>query len=192
MNTASFLVLGTNLLLIGLLPKIFFKPDGRFNFMWWVTAFPFFSAALVLVLTYIDLIPLALTDAGVISLSLEIVAVLLSMVSIGLITFTLGTHNRRIALWHQNNDAPEHIVTHGSYRYVRHPFYTAFLITLIAVVCLIPHISTVLIFVYALLLLNATARREEVHLSNSIFGDEYRVYLSRTGRFIPKGNPHHA
>ena len=192
MNTASYFVLGTNLLFIGLLPKIFFKHDGRFNFMWWATAMPFFSAAAVLVMSYLGLIKPGITNTGLPLQWSETVAVMLSVASITLIAFTLGTHNRRIALWHQTNDAPEHIVTHGAYRYVRHPFYSAFLMALLALICFLPHYTSAMIFAYALMLLNFTANREESHLSGSKFGDEYRVYKSRTGRFIPRVKPDHA
>ena len=32
-----------NLLYIGLLPRIFFRKNGRFNLMWWATAAPFLA-----------------------------------------------------------------------------------------------------------------------------------------------------
>lgn len=188
MNTAIFFVLAVNLGLIGLLPKVFFKRDGKFNFMWWATATPFVAAALVLILAYLDLIERVVTPGPVLTL----LVLVLSLTSIALIMFTLGTHNRRIALWHQTNDAPEHIVTHGAYKYIRHPFYSSFLLALLALLILVPHVSSALIFVYALVLLNYTAAREESHLSASHFGDEYRAYTLRTGRFIPKGNTIHA
>jgi len=186
MSTASFVVLGVNLLFIGLLPRIFFKQDGHFNWMWWATAMPFFCAGVVLLLAYLGLLTPVLNQQG-----LDIPGVLLGLASLGLIAYTLGTHERRIALWHQSNDAPEHIVTHGAYRYIRHPFYSAFLLALLGVVCLVPHVASLAIFVYALLLLNHTARREEAHLAGSAFGEDYRAYQARTGRFFPKGS-HHA
>lgn len=188
MNTAIAFVLGVNLTLIGALPKVFFKRDGKFNFMWWATATPFFAAALVLILTYLGLIEGVVTPVPMVSL----LVLVLSLMSIALIMFTLGTHNRRIALWHQTNDSPEHIVTHGAYKYIRHPFYSSFLMALFALLILVPHISSALIFVYALVLLNHTAAREESYLSASQFGDEYRAYTLRSGRFIPKGNTTHA
>ena len=35
-------------------------------------------------------------------------------------------------------------------------------------------------------MLHYTAGKEEHKLSNSEFGDEYRGYLARTGRFLPR------
>lgn len=187
MTTASFVVLGGNLLLIGLLPKIFFKRDGHFNLMWWLTAMPFFSAAVVLVLAYLGAFP-----PVAMYLSWEFLGMLFSLASLALIAHTLASHDRRIALWHQTDDAPERIVTHGAYRYIRHPFYTAFLLALLALVCLVPHITSVVIFLYALVLLNYTARREEARLASSVFGEAYRAYQARTGRFFPKRVSAHA
>ena len=65
-----------------------------------------------------------------------------SVASIALIAFTLGTHRHRLALWHQTNDAPEHLVTYGAIRRLRHPFYTAFLLALLAALLACPHVGT--------------------------------------------------
>ena len=106
--------------------------------------------------------------------------------SIALITYTIGTHRVPLALWHQDNDAPQSIVTYGAYKHVRHPFYSAFLLALAGAVVGCPHPGTLACLVYAVLMLRHTARKEEHNLSNSEFGEEYRAYVSRTGRFIPR------
>jgi len=48
------------------------------------------------------------------------------------------------------------------------------------------HWVTVSALAYAALVLNLTARREERRLSASALGPEYRLYLRRTGRFLPQ------
>jgi protein-S-isoprenylcysteine O-methyltransferase Ste14 len=114
----------------------------------------------------------------------------LNVLSIGLITMTMGTHRIPLALWHQNpqDDAPANIVTWGSYKYVRHPFYSAFIMAFIACLLIAPHWLIGALGLYTVLMLNYTAHKEEVRLSNDEgqFGIEYRAYMKRSGRFFPK------
>lgn len=186
MNTSILILQLINLAFIGLLPRLFFRADGRFNLMWWLTAIPFVLSAVLLIGVYtgqlfvFNISKLAYTDV------LSVIIVMLNSVSIALIAYTLGTHTKRISLWHQTNDAPEHIVTTGAYKYIRHPFYTSFILTVSAVAIHIPHISTILLLVYTILILNFTASREERNLSQSEFGKEYLEYLKHSGRFFPK------
>ncbi len=123
---------------------------------------------------------------------LALTGLALSLGSIALIAYTVGTHDRPLALWHQSNDVPDHVVTHGAYRYVRHPFYAAFLLGLFAVAVHVPHLATWAVFAYALLVLTLTARKEERRLLGSAFRETYRAYWSRTGRFLPKRAVRHA
>lgn len=180
MNAALFLLYLLNLAYIGLLPRIFFK-KGKFHWLWWLTAAPFFICAIVLTLCFTGyfsprpMLPEWLRDC---------LAVLASACSICLISYTLGTHRSRLALWHQK-DEPEGIVTYGAYRYIRHPFYTAFLLALLGALVLAPHPGTLGTFLYGFLILNYTASREERFLSESTFGEQYQEYRKRTGRFTP-------
>mgnify|MGYP001330532368 CR=1 FL=1 len=84
-----------------------------------------------------------------------------------------------------NNDEPKSIVTHGPYAWVRHPFYTSFMMCLTGCVIICPHPSTILTLCYAIIALMVTARREEFRLSSSEFGKEYQEYMKNVGRFFP-------
>lgn len=192
MNNAIFLTQALNLMLIGALPQIFFKRDGHLNMMWWLTALPFGVAGLGLVAGQLGFITPVIPFDSIAGTGLGLTSLVLSIISIGLIFFTLGTHQKRIALWHQNNDAPEHIVTHGAYKYVRHPFYSAFLLGLLGIAIHVPHIVSISVFIYTVLVLTYTAKREEHRLSSSEFGEQYRTYKNMTGRFIPKRGERHA
>jgi protein-S-isoprenylcysteine O-methyltransferase Ste14 len=183
MNTSIVVLLLLNYAYIGLLPIIFFRRDGKLNYQWWMTALPFFiSAALV-----------ALHGAGIMqpwypeayANPVEIVATVLSTLSIGFISYTLGTHRRPLALWHQRNDIPEHIVTEGAYKRVRHPFYASFIAALIASAALCGNPWTIAISIVGIFVLNHTAAQEERRLLQSGFGMQYREYVERSGRFIP-------
>jgi protein-S-isoprenylcysteine O-methyltransferase Ste14 len=180
MSEAVFVLLLLNLAYIGLLPKIFFK-RGKLHLLWWMTAAPFFICAAVLIGVYSGLLhPWHILPEAV----SESIAAILSAISIALISFTLGTHRSKLALWHQS-EAPESIVTYGAYKHIRHPFYTAFLLTLLGAFIFALHPATAAIFVYAFCILNYTARKEEKWLTESTFGEEYRAYRKRTGRFLP-------
>lgn len=186
MNEAVLLLYLLNFIFVGLLPKIFFKKDGRFNLMWWLTAAPFLICTLSLIASYAGYISPVIPPTWI--RWLEVASVPVSAASIGLLFFTLGTHRIPIALWHQNNDAPKSIVTYGAYKRIRHPFYASFLLVFVGAFIFCPHWITFLTLVYGFLILSFTAAREERRLSASEFGAEYQDYMRRTGRFLPKLN----
>lgn len=188
MNEEIFLLYLLNFIFIGALPRVFFRKDGRFHLMWWITAAPFFLCVLVLIVSFAGYITPITGYRTYWSDLLGLMAVPFSATSIGLIAFTLGTHRIPISLWHQENDAPKHIVTYGAYRWIRHPFYVAFLLALWGAFIFCPHLGTLFTLVYGFLILNFTAAEEESRLRASQFGSEYEEYMRRTGRFWPKIN----
>lgn len=181
----SVLVL-LNMATIGVLPRLFFRKDGRFNAAWWLTAAPFFVGAA----THMALLAGALdpVGAGTTATAARTVAIPLAAFSIGLIGYTVGCHRVPLALWHQADDAdaPAEIVTWGAYRWVRHPFYTAFLVGLTAGALAGPHLLTFAALLYGGVGMTVTARREERRLSSSPLGETYAAYARRTGRFVPR------
>lgn len=184
MNAPVLVLLTMNFACIGILPRIFFRSDGTLNLRWWATAAPFFVTSIFLIVAYVAgwdaLVPRSWMP------TLAAVAVVPGVASIALIWMTLGTHRIPLALWHQDNDAPRSIVTHGAYGLVRHPFYASFLWALFAAAVYFPHYVTGATFIYGIVALNLTAVREERRLSGSEFGTEYREYMGRTGRFLPR------
>lgn len=77
------------------------------------------------------------------------------------------------------------LVTNGPYRWVRHPFYDAVAISVIANALVAANWFLLAggLLAFALILLRTS--REEARLL-SRFGDEYRDYTNRTGRFLPR------
>lgn len=186
MNKALLVIYLLNLSFIGMLPAVFFRKDGRFNLMWWATASPFLICALSLLAALLGYLGPLTGYADQKTMVLELASVPFTVASIALMFFTLGTHRIPISLWHQKNDAPQHIVTYGAYKRIRHPFYASFLLTLLGACILLPHPATALAFVFGFLVLNFTAAREERFLQASQFGSEYATYMRRTGRFWPR------
>ncbi|ALK10271.1 protein-S-isoprenylcysteine O-methyltransferase [Blastochloris viridis] len=78
------------------------------------------------------------------------------------------------------------LVTEGSYRYVRHPMYTAFWLLALAQALLLPNVIAGLAGVvgFGMLFFGRIDREESMMLA--VFGDEYRQYMRRTARVFPK------
>jgi protein-S-isoprenylcysteine O-methyltransferase Ste14 len=77
------------------------------------------------------------------------------------------------------------LVTHGPYHWVRHPLYTVGFLVFTGYSLLAANwfIFTMLALASAILVMRTPI--EEQHLIDR-FGDEYRRYMSRTGRYLPK------
>ncbi len=183
MNIPVLVLLLADFILIGVLPRVFFK-RGSFNRGWWLTALPFWCCSIFLVVAAI-LKWHSWAGTGTTVTVLDSIAAVLAGASGALIFLTIGTHRVPLALWHQKDDAPVSIVTYGAYARIRHPFYAAFLLAFVSACLLFPHLGTVLPLAYAFIGLNATAAREEKRLAASEFGDAYQEYMNRTGRFLP-------
>ena len=83
-------------------------------------------------------------------------------------------------------DEPTVLVTSGSYRWVRNPFYTSYLISFIA-----PYFATqdyigVVLFIILCVFYIMATKQEEDKFRRSSLADEYEVYFNKTGRFLPK------
>lgn len=73
----------------------------------------------------------------------------------------------------------------GPYRWVRHPFYDAVLMLVVALALVASNWFLLLggLLTFTLLVIRTT--REEQRLVDR-FGDVYRAYMANTGRFLPK------
>lgn len=77
------------------------------------------------------------------------------------------------------------LVTTGPYRWIRHPMYTATLLLVAAASLLTANVVVVVGGLTMFALLVARSRLEEQRLEEK-FGDAYRDYQRRTGRFLPR------
>lgn len=77
------------------------------------------------------------------------------------------------------------LVTSGPYHYVRHPFYLAFLLGLTGIGLAMANGFFLLSGFVPLAFIVARTRIEEAKLVER-FGDEYRDYMLRVGRFFPR------
>jgi len=77
------------------------------------------------------------------------------------------------------------LVTSGPYRYVRHPFYVASAMAIVANALAAANWFIALTGGLTMALLVIRTATEEDHLLRR-FGDEYAAYMTRTGRFVPR------
>jgi len=77
------------------------------------------------------------------------------------------------------------LVTHGPYRWIRHPFYTLGFSVILAYSILAANWLMLGLGALAILYLVLRLPTEESMLIEK-FGDEYRAYMKRTGRFLPR------
>ncbi|MFE4824685.1 methyltransferase family protein [Streptomyces sp. NPDC056704] len=183
MDDPVLLLVILDFVFIASLAKIFFRKDGVMNARWWSVSLPIGVIPLFLTVSRIFGFPSLLPDGWL--RTTQLVAGVCIAASIALISMTLGTHRVPIALWHQTDDAPRHVVTWGAYRLIRHPFYTGYLLAFAGAFACFPHAVTLVLFLYEAVMLNAVAAKEERKLCASAFGAEYQEYLSRTNRFLP-------
>ena len=77
------------------------------------------------------------------------------------------------------------LVTGGPYRFVRHPFYCAFILAVLANSTVAANWFILLTGGSAWLVIVLRTNKEEENLV-ARFGDDYRSYMERTGRFFPR------
>jgi protein-S-isoprenylcysteine O-methyltransferase Ste14 len=77
------------------------------------------------------------------------------------------------------------LITRGPYRWVRHPFYVCAGLMALSVFLVSANAFFFVTGAFILLLLTLRTRVEEANLL-SRFGEDYRKYMERTGRFFPR------
>lgn len=78
------------------------------------------------------------------------------------------------------------LVTIGPYRWVRHPMYTALFLVTLVYFLISSNWFIGLVWIGWIVGTVATMIRDEEAALIEKFGDEYRAYMQRTGRFLPR------
>lgn len=78
------------------------------------------------------------------------------------------------------------LITDGVYRTIRHPMYTAFWLMAVAQALLLPNWVGGLSGILGFGTLYLLRVRAEEDMMVATFGEEYRQYMTRTGRLFPK------
>ena len=107
-----------------------------------------------------------------------------SAIAAGLLTWTLrslGTNLTDTVVTRRVHT----LVTRGPYRWVRHPFYDSMALLILANSLIAANWFLFLTGSLVVLLIVVRTRTEEAKLL-ARFGDAYRAYMMRTGRFVPR------
>ena len=80
---------------------------------------------------------------------------------------------------------PDGVVSTGAFRYVRHPLYLASILFYISLTVFTSSLFSLMLIVVIFLFYNYIAGYEEKLLEVS-FGETYKVYKKRTGKWVPK------
>jgi protein-S-isoprenylcysteine O-methyltransferase Ste14 len=175
-----------NYAFIAALPTFYFRRLGRIGPMWLLTGLHFAGVPLSVLLATQGWLP------GVWQLdppwrqACLAGAVAASAASLALLAAALGAQRHRLSQWHMEGDAPAELVTQGPYAWIRHPFYTGYMLAATAGALLAPGWVMLGWVLYAWWMLDHTARREEARLLGSAFKDAYAAHMAVTGRFLPR------
>lgn len=83
------------------------------------------------------------------------------------------------------DDSDRYLVKTGLYRYIRHPQYAGFLLVSLGALFEWATLTLLLLWPVLVVMYYRLARREEEEME-ARFGDEWRVYAGRTGKFLPQ------
>lgn len=80
---------------------------------------------------------------------------------------------------------PDHVVTSGAFKYVRHPLYLASILVYLGMAVSTLSLFSLVILVPIFIFYNYLASYEEKLLKEK-FGEEYRKYKEKTGKWVPR------
>ena len=78
------------------------------------------------------------------------------------------------------------LVTHGVYHWIRHPLYTTAIALILAIGLMAANWFILLFALIALVSIRVVVVPVEEQALLTTFGDEYRDYMQRTGRLLPR------
>jgi protein-S-isoprenylcysteine O-methyltransferase Ste14 len=84
-----------------------------------------------------------------------------------------------------DKEARPGLVTSGLYRFCRNPIFSAILSMLVGYTLLLPTRLSLILLVSAFIGIRLQVLSEEAYLANA-YGDAYRAYSRRVGRFLPR------
>ena len=85
-----------------------------------------------------------------------------------------------------DTDAPSFLLQHGPYRYVRHPFYLAYVLFWLGTAVALPGLLGWVAPVLMTALYIEAASREERKFAKSDLAGDYKAYRARAGMFWPR------
>ncbi len=123
---------------------------------------------------------------GVVSPVTGASGLLLCGLSLALFWLAVLSNRQRPLSFAFSDDEPRHLVCSGPYRWIRHPFYSAYLLAWLATpIATVQPLMLVPLLVMAAIYV-AAARVEERKFEASPLASAYARYRTRTGMFVPR------
>lgn len=111
--------------------------------------------------------------------------ILLYLTAIFIFWWAISVNRKKHLTFAFSSDLPEHLVTTGPYRWIRHPFYFAYLCAWIAGATAISDYRLLVAFFVTLWLYWRAAKEEEDKFYLSSLNVEYSLYKEQAGMFWP-------
>jgi len=177
------LVWGANLLRVGISKDVFYSKHERLSMALFSRGL--IAASIVGLVLYVGEPGTMAWSQVSIPVWVRLFGVPVSAVGVVLLWWVLSTLDRNFSMSLAIRQG-QTLVTDGPYRWVRHPMYTAFLaaFTGLVLVCANWFVALAAGLAYGAAMLIRTPGEERMLIGE--FGDEYRAYMARTGRFLPK------
>jgi protein-S-isoprenylcysteine O-methyltransferase Ste14 len=116
----------------------------------------------------------------------QIVALVLEGLSLWLFFRTIAASRGQALHFAFDADNPVSLVTSGPYRYVRHPFYTSYLIFWTGFATGTWSLWALPVLILIAILYTVAARGEEAKFAETAMAADYAAYSARAGMFWPK------
>lgn len=127
----------------------------------------------------------AIISAADVPLKWTLVATLAYLGSLALYWWTISVNRKTPLSAAFSPDTPTHLVQHGPYRVIRHPFYASYLLMWTAAVPASADWRLLITVLFMIAVYVSAARAEERKFSNSALAGAYQEYRSRTGLLVP-------
>jgi len=85
-----------------------------------------------------------------------------------------------------DENLPHRLVTTGPYQYVRHPFYTSYILLWFGWAVSTWHLIAIFPAAIMFIVFWSAARDEEAKFEKTEMAESYKAFKKRTGRFFPK------
>jgi len=140
-------------------------------------------AYFVTLILYILYIPIILTFTILFPSIIRWIGVLVAAIFVPILYWTHSTLDKQFSA--DLSIKKDHdLIEVGPYRKVRHPMYTVFIVFTIAIALITSNLLCVVFSLIISISFPSIAKSEELMLIDA-FGDKYRSYMTRTGRFFP-------
>lgn len=182
--TTHFIIFFTPLIIIR---KKGFDPHGthkNYSLLARITPISYFLL-IIYIISYIffsnviDLVPIFTLFSEEIYVIIGIIIIILGLLFESLGIITLGI-NFRVELPKEETK----LITSGIYRFMRNPIAFSMYLFVIGIFLMTPNILSLIISIMNIITFNAKVSKEELFLLE-IFGDDYKEYKSRVGRYFP-------